>query len=151
MPTGVYVRTEETKAKLSAALRGRIPSEETKAKLSAAARRRYQDPAEREKLSLLKRCELNPNWGRGGELNPSWRGDDIGSAAAHKRHRKALADQPCAHADETCKGRMEVSFNHDTPVEFVKIDPDGPYSPRTEDYVRLCQSHHYRYDNEVIV
>lgn len=135
--TGVAARRRfedpAERAKIGAANKGRTPSAETRAKLSAANRRRYENPAAREKTAAAR-----------------WQGDDIGYDAAHVRARKALAGQPCSHADHTCKSRLEVALRHDTPAKYVKVDaPTGRrYSPRPEDYMRLCQSHHARYDKE---
>ena len=106
-------------------------SVEHKAKLAAAKRQRYEDPAERAKTA--------------GALNGRWLGDDVGSDAAHRRHRKVLPRE-CAHVDDTCKGPIQCAFDHDTPSQFVKVHPDGPYSTRSEDYMPLCASHHARYD-----
>lgn len=83
-----------------------------------------------------------------GERNQNWQGDNIGYRGAHNRVARALAGQPCAHADDTCHGRMEIALRHDTPSEFVKLDPAGCYSPRVEHYLRLCHSHHVRYDTK---
>ena len=130
------------RAKSGASMRGRKHSAETKAKMSAALRRRYEDPAAREKTGAASR----------GELGYWWKGTDVKYRAAHMRPRKVLLGEPCAHADETCKGRLEVAFRHDTPPEHVKTDPRGfPYSTRTEDYMSLCASHHRRYDLQEVV
>ena len=124
MTTIGFKHTAETRAKMSAAAMGHTFSDETRAKMSAAKR---------------------------GELGSNWKGDNAGYVAAHERARKVLAGQPCAHADDTCEGRLEAAFNHDTLPEFVKVDAHSgfPYSPRPEDYLPLCKSHHGRYDSAV--
>lgn len=133
---------------------GRTPSDETRAKLSAAVRLRYEDPAARAKVSAASRgrkhtaeTKAKMSVAQRGELNGNWKGDDICSTNAHYRHRKVLP-KVCARADGTCKGRIEAAFNHDTPAEFVRVDPatGSPYSIRPEDYMALCHSHHVRYD-----
>lgn len=87
----------------------------------------------------------------------AYRGTKIGYHAAHKRADKVLPRE-CAMADDTCKGRPELAFRHDAPAEFVR-----PYTGRLEQYqgrlyyvgpdsadgyMRLCSSHHQRYDQE---
>lgn len=86
--------------------------------------------------------------GRTGELNGRWVGDDVGYDAMHRRAKKVHADQPCAHADETCTRRMAAAFRHNTPEQFVRINPTNGcrYSIRIEDYMPLCTAHHGRYD-----
>lgn len=100
---------------------GHVHSDEAKAKISAASR---------------------------GKLGNAWRGDDILYSAAHHRHQKALAGQPCAREDATCRGRIHAALNHDTPPEFIKVDPATGlrYSTRAVDYLPLCSSHHFRWD-----
>lgn len=67
---------------------------------------------------------------------------------AHQRHRKALAHLPCAHADESCKGRIHCALRAETSPERLTYNAANKcwYSPRTEDYMPLCASHHRRYD-----
>ena len=109
-------------------------------------------PEHKANIAAALTGELNPNWGRdsGGELSSAWKGDIVGYNTAHYRARKALAGRTCAQEDETCSGRLEVAFNNDTPAEFIKNDPatDSLFSTRSEDYLRLCTSHHRRYDRE---
>ena len=146
--------SDEQRAKISAARTGQSVSAETRAKVSAAVRRRYEDPAEREKQSAAGMghpvsAETRAKIGAAqlGDRNRNWKGDDAGYVAHHLRHRKVLP-RVCAHADDSCNGPLQAAFNHDTPPEFVKVDPGSGllYSQRPEDYLRLCQSHHKRYD-----
>jgi len=77
-----------------------------------------------------------------------WKGTDIGYSGVHYRADLALPSE-CAHADTSCKGRLEVAFRHDAPVELVRDgDRRGRYfvGPPLEGYLRLCRSHHCRYD-----
>ncbi|HXJ67649.1 MAG TPA: NUMOD3 domain-containing DNA-binding protein [Verrucomicrobiae bacterium] len=126
MPKGVYERKpmpEATRAKISATMKGRRKSPETRAKMSAA------------------KIGHAPSIGQ-------WKGEDIRYSAAHYRADLALPRE-CATADETCKGRFELAFRHDAHTAMVRTDDRrGPYyvgDPR-EGYVRLCLSHHRRYD-----
>jgi hypothetical protein len=72
---------------------------------------------------------------------------ELGYQAIHARVRETLPPE-CAWADETCSPLLDVALRHETPREFVRIAPWGPeYSVRgAEDYIRLCKSHHIRYD-----
>ena len=150
-----YKFSDKAKANMSAGQRGRRHSDETKAKMAAAGRRRYEDPAERAKIGAVHKgvpkspqTRARMSAATQGEGNSQWRGDAIGYDAAHKRAKRVLP-AACAHADKTCKGILEVAFKHDTHTEFVKIDPATGYrySPRPEDYMRLCASHHRLYDD----
>ena len=165
--------SEGHRAKLAAAKRGRSLLPEHKANISAAGLRRYEDPAEREKTAAAQRLRCKDPVERAkrsvaqrlrmadpaarakiaaanrGERSHRWKGDDVGYFGAHYRHQRALAGQPCAHADENCGGRLECALRYDTPAELVKVDEaDRRYSTRVEDYIRLCRSHHERYDIE---
>lgn len=79
--------------------------------------------------------------------------------AFHRRARKELANDPCAEADDSCRGPLQVSFRHDAPEEFVRWTLGGrvnrpwkliPYYVGVvrDGYVRMCISHHSRYDKE---
>ncbi len=77
-----------------------------------------------------------------------WKGKDIRYSAAHYRANLGLPME-CAHADETCKGMLEVAFRHTAPPELVRDDdPRGLYyvGAVEDGYMRLCRSHHRRYD-----
>lgn len=67
---------------------------------------------------------------------------------AHQRHRKALVGLPCAHADESCKGRLHSALRAEVPETSLTYDAPSKcwYSPNSEDYMPLCASHHRRYD-----
>lgn len=71
-----------------------------------------------------------------GPANFYWAGDEVGYRGLHSRvcrERGAAATHPCAHADGTCKGRIEwANISH----EYLGV----------EDFMPLCQSHHFRYD-----
>lgn len=97
-------------------------------------------------VSARQAGELNHSWGKVGELSHRWIGDDAGYGPMHYRARKLLIGQPCAHEDETCKGRLEVVFNHNTFKEFVRVDVRGTFSTQVRDYLMMCTSHHRRYD-----
>jgi len=55
MPRGVYPRTEQHRAAMSAGHRSKPLSLETRANMSAAQHRRYKNPAEREKIGAALR------------------------------------------------------------------------------------------------
>lgn len=138
--------TPEHRRKLSEAAKGRVFTEEHRANISRAARRKYENPEEREKTrkSLQGRTHLPL------DRNPNWAGDDVGYHGVHLRAKKSLEGLPCAHLDETCKGRLQIAFDHQTPAEYRRLHPQSScvYSTRVEDYFVLCQSHHRRYDFE---
>lgn len=73
-----------------------------------------------------------------GPEHPHWAGDAIGYGGLHNRVRQSrgpAAQHDCSHADETCKGPMHwASISH----EYRGV----------EDFMPLCQSHHYRYDRK---
>jgi len=126
MPKGAYKRKSmapETRAKISATLKGRPKSAETRARMSAA------------------KMGHEPSIGQ-------WKGEQIRYSGAHYRADLALPME-CAHADKSCKGMLEACFRHDAnPVSVRNDDPRGPYYVGTPEggYIRLCRSHHRRYD-----
>lgn len=156
--------TPEAKAKISAAHKGKTLSPEHKAKIGAASRTRKHTPETREKIAASQRgCKHSDDRRaknaavhmghavsdetRAKIAAAKWKGDDVGYRSSHRRHDKVLP-KACALTDETCEGELQSAFDHGTPPEFVKIDPRTGcrYSTRVEDYLRLCKSHHVRYD-----
>ena len=142
--------SDATKAKISAALRGRVRTAEHKAKLSAAKLGSKASDATRAKMSAASRGvpkSAETIAKMSGKMNHNWAGADVGYGASHNRHGKVLP-KVCAHVDVTCKGPIQSAFNHDTPGEYVKVDPrtSSRFSTRPEDYLRLCRSHHRRYE-----
>lgn len=94
------------------------------------------DPATRRKIAAAQ----------AGERGHNWRADEVGYSGIHKRARAALPLQ-CAHADATCVGHLEVALIHDARGP-LRMDKRGQFSPLIEDYIRLCRSHHNRYDGK---
>lgn len=93
MPTGIYVRTEETRAKISAAGMGRIVSLETRLKLSIAGKGntngpKHQTPETRAKMSVA--AKKRPK----GCAHPNWKGGIVVAARRHKAKRRTLAFHP---------------------------------------------------------
>jgi hypothetical protein len=169
------IRTEEEKAKQAANLAlGRRPeahvnrgpiSDEHKAKISAALKKqgtcsiddcpepaKAKDLCKKHYMRLRRRGDplaANRRLLSGAE-GARWQGDNVGWHAVHLRLRKTLPAE-CSLADDTCKGRLEVSFRrHDTPPEFWIDDPKGPYSVNPNHYWRLCRSHHVRLDHGLL-
>ncbi len=64
MPTGIYPKTKEHRAKLSAANKGKHPTEETRAKLSVALKKLWQDVEYQARMSMAKKGEKNPFYGK---------------------------------------------------------------------------------------
>lgn len=72
--------------------------------------------------------------GKFAEAHPAWKGEDVSIAGAHSRaYRLVRTMDACAHADETCLGKL--SRHHD----------DGnPWNNGLSNIVILCESHHHR-------
>lgn len=141
----------ETRAKLAAARRGKkmsaghrakLSSPEVRAKISATMTGRPLSPDHRAHITETQQLRYSR------EKSPNWRGDEAGYSAVHLRARKVLP-LACALADDTCKGRLEVALRHGSLPEsrrrFSAVK-DLWYSTSTDDYWRLCRSHHVRYD-----
>jgi hypothetical protein len=85
-----------------------------------------------------------------GAKNGWWAGDRVGYDGVHKRFARSLPEV-CAHEDGTCSGRLEVALRHEAPPEHLLGVAYGQrkgkfYSRHEQDYLRLCKSHHVRYD-----
>jgi hypothetical protein len=121
----VRLKSEDERARISAALKGRVFTETHLANMSTA------------QVALARR----------GERAAAWRGDEAGYVSIHKRHRRALP-LVCASLDATCRGKLEVALKHDLPPERLRVDPRSgcSFSANPADYMRLCHSHHMRYD-----
>lgn len=72
MPKGIYVRTAEHNAKVSAAKKGRYPSEKTKKKMSVAHIGNHPSEETVRKLSFALTGEKNASYGRTGVNSSSW-------------------------------------------------------------------------------
>jgi hypothetical protein len=130
VPKGVYDRKPmppETRAKISATTKGRSKSDETRARMSAA------------------KMGHEPSIGQ-------WKGENVGYSGVHYRAGVALPTE-CARADDSCKGRLETALRHDAPAHLVRDnDPRGLYyvGDPADGYMRLCRSHHVRYDGALL-
>jgi hypothetical protein len=127
VPKGVYERKpmpEETRAKISAALTGITRSPETRAKMSAA------------------------KMGHAPSIT-QWKGENIRYGAAHYRADQVLPLE-CAHTDASCKGKLDIALRHDAPTDLLRYDDLAGLvffvGDSTQGYMRLCRSHHRRYD-----
>jgi hypothetical protein len=72
-------------------------------------------------------------------------------SAAHYRARKVLPNS-CTLADETCKGRLEVALRKDAPPGMLRVESGLRYfigDEPLDGYIRLCTSHHRRYDGSM--
>jgi hypothetical protein len=68
---------------------------------------------------------------------------------AHRAPRSALPEV-CSHADDTCYGRLECALRKDAPVNQIQTDDYGRRYFTGDPligYIRLCKSHHIRYDD----
>lgn len=69
-----------------------------------------------------------------GENHANWKGDDVGYWGLHTWIRRMEKPKVCAFEDKTCKGRLEwANKSHE-------------YKRNEGDWLRLCISHHRRYD-----
>ncbi len=80
-----------------------------------------------------------------GERAHNWQGDDVGYNGIHKRARVVLPME-CEHQDSSCKGRLEVALRQDAAIRKWSDSRQRWFSPDVDDYMRLCKSHHMRYD-----
>lgn len=99
MPKGVYERTEEHRQKIGAARRGKRLSAETRAKMSAAKKGRR--PANFE--AFLAKAHVAPK--PSGEQHPCWKGDDVGYSGLHEWVRKTLGRPQKCQCCSTKKAR----------------------------------------------
>ncbi len=93
-------------------------------------------PETRDKIAAAQR----------GDKGRNWRGGDVGYSGIHERARALLPDE-CLYSDATCKGHLEVCLKADAAGPF-RDDKRGRYSATVADYIRLCRSHHNRYDGK---
>jgi len=88
-----------------------------------------------------------------GELAHRWSGENVGYHGVHIRARKLLPKQ--CRACGVTEGRLQVALRHDTAeanlrtFDYLKKGKPATilYSVKTDDYVRLCEACHRRYDS----
>jgi hypothetical protein len=78
-----------------------------------------------------------------GSAHPQWKGDEVGYDAVHVRLKQTLP-RVCAVCGETA-GRLEVALLHT--AQDLRTHKSGPYSVTASDYVRMCVRCHRRYDS----
>ncbi len=77
---------------------------------------------------------------------------ELGYSAVHSYVRKMLPVY-CAFADRTCRGKLHAALKEDAPTDLIRVDSKrgrfyvGDFPDKW--YLRLCQSHHSRYDSVV--
>lgn len=134
------MKSAETRARISAAKMGHEVTPEARAKFSASVSRALIGRP----VAEVTRARIAAK--QAGENGHNWQGDQVGYSGIHERARVALP-LSCAHADTTCAGKLEVALRRDA-AGPLREDRRGFYSPRIEDYFRLCRSHHNRYDGK---
>ena len=70
------------------------------------------------------------------------------SQSIHRRARSVLPAS-CTFADESCYGKLQAALRVDAPVDLIRTDSRGRryfVGDPLVGYMRLCQSHHARYD-----
>lgn len=153
MPTGVFERTPEWRAIMSAAQKRRYEKPEERIKASMAMKGLIRSPEHRANISASKmghpvsvetRARISAA-NRGNSYQ--WAGDEVGNKGMHYRMRGVLPNE-CSLADSTCVGVLDVSFRWDiASEEAIRRDAQGrAYTTRPSDYWRLCRSHHRRFD-----
>jgi len=76
---------------------------------------------------------MNPN--QGGERNSAWKGDKASYSALHYRVRKERGTPSlCEQCGTTTAKRFEWALKHDGDIK------------NTQDYIRMCRSCHWKYD-----
>lgn len=144
MPPRGYKMSPESRAKMSAAHKGRPLSEEAKAKLKG----RVFSESHRAKLRGPKSEEAKARMREARQARPlrEW----VSYEAAHYRIRGELGSarlQICACGEQA----NEWAFQHD-PVGEVFESPEGkPYSLNFEDYKPMCHSCHAKMDKNRVV
>lgn len=127
MPTGVYIRTEETKRKMSKAqsgknnpMYGKHHIEKVKKKISKTLTGHIRSDEIRKKISE--------------EKSYRWMGDDAGYSGMHKwiiKHRGSAKNYKCEDCDRQAHHWLNI---------------DHKYKRDTNDYRPLCGSCHKKYD-----
>jgi len=83
-----------------------------------------------------------------GDLNPNWRGDDVGYAAVHRRLRRtrgSASTYPCAQC-----GKPAYQWSYDHADSAQRTDSLGlPYSIDLAHYLPRCTPCHKRFDLKV--
>jgi hypothetical protein len=132
--------SSKTREKIAASKRGRPRDQATRAKISAALTGRVDRPEVRAKKRQVAE--------RGSE-SPVWVGQEASYNAIHNRARLTLP-QECEHADSTCRGILEVALRQGLPGGLLRTSRRGHVYYVGENiqtgYMRLCRSHHRRYD-----
>jgi hypothetical protein len=123
--------------KVSAALHGKTLSPEHRAKLSATINRLHAEGKIR---------NARANLGLRREQTSQWKGDEIGYRAAHSRlHVERGRPSRCELCGVSDDRRYEWALSHD--AEHVRAGDRGrPFSPRPDDYIRVCCRCHGEYD-----
>lgn len=82
---------------------------------------------------------------RRGSDNPTWKGEEAGYHAVHKRlqsHRGRASDYACQCGDQAA----QWAYDHTDPDEKQGADDPGPYSHDLDRYIPMCHSCHVRVD-----
>ena len=61
--------------------------------------------------------------------------------------------ETCAHADRTCIGILDAALRKDAPSDLIRVDGRGVryfIGDSLVGYIRLCRSHHRRYDGAAV-
>lgn len=148
MPTGVYIRTAETRKRMSDARKGTVHSLETRQKLAELARQgiignkgKPHSEEWKRKISEALLGEKHPFFGVRGEKAANWKGEDVGYSGIHMWIRGQLGlpteCEQCGKDNLTGKKIHWANKSHE-------------YKRDLEDWMRVCVSCHKKYDLERI-
>ena len=150
MTSGVYTRTEETKAKMSISHKGKKQSEETKRKrglsISIALKGRKFSQKHREKLSISSKGRTPWNKGKKGimpfgEKHNDWKGEKAGYRSKHCWVERTYGKiDKCEHCS-----RSGLSGHQ---IHWANIS--GRHERRRSDWLRLCAGCHGNYDKKKV-
>lgn len=124
MPSGVYIRTEETRKRIGDAVRGRVLSLET-----------------RKKLSEIHKNRGTGKWmtGRFGENANQWKGENAGYRAKHLWIERRLGKpDKCEHCEKTGMTGHKIQW----------ANKSRKYKIEISDWIRLCVPCHVKFDGK---
>jgi hypothetical protein len=141
MPRGVFERTAEYRAKLSAAGKGRTLSAGHREKIAARMRGNRNGAGSAGQIRTPEACQRMSSARRAGS---EARNPGLSYTAVRKRLRKERGTPSrCEHCGTTTAKKFEWAFASDG-----HGNGGFPFSTDLTDYIRLCTSCHVRFDQE---
>ena len=155
MPSGVYIRTKETRIKISNIHKGMKHTKETRMKMSEVHKGFKHTEEAKRKMRKSSKGQVAWNKGRTdlpspsqetiqkrrlkmlAEKNPSWAADKIGYGGVHNWIAKKYGVADCCENKQCSK--KSITF------EWANIS--GKYRRDRKDFMKLCRSCHRKFDN----